>query len=448
MIAGVNSSTGKTTISLGIMAALRRRGMKVQPFKVGPDYIDPGLHTHATGCSSHNLDSWMCGTEVLQTVFAKNAYQADLSIVEGVMGYFDGMRGERILGSSAHVASILEAPVILVVDVRGMSQSCVAVVKGFMEYQPQGWIRGVILNHATEFHKIYVCPFIESELGVKALGCMPSQESLSMPERHLGLLPADENEALAVHLERMADWVEKYVDLDEVVNIAEKANPLALSPVVERIPARVAIGVARDQAFSFYYRDSLDYLEELGAELHYFSPMKDAALPPVDGLYFGGGFPEMFLDSLSGNTTMLDSIRQAHAKGLPILAECGGLMYLCRGVVDWDGKYWPGVGIVPADIQMTRRLQALGYLQATALKDTILGSSGHILMGHEFHYSTMTEVSPEDLAFTLDGGLRPGQRVEGFAKDNLLASYLHLQLRANADAARNFLNACALYRSA
>lgn len=447
MIAGVHSSSGKTTISLGLMAALRRRGVKVQPFKVGPDYIDSGLHTHASGRSSHNLDSWMMSPEVMNTVFAKNARQAEVSIIEGVMGLFDGFRGERIAGSSAQVALMLKTPVVLVVDVNNMSQSCVALVKGFMDYEPGVEIKGVILNHASAFHKEWVVPNLETELGVRVLGCVPRQEAIAIPERHLGLLPADEHGALASHLEKIADLIEAHLDLEAVLALAGQAAPLEFNWQPPQVRTRTTIGVARDAAFSFYYQDSLDYLTEQGVELKFFSPMRDVCLPEVDGVYIGGGFPEMFLPQLSNNLSMKKAIQEAHRSGMPILAECGGLMYLTRTLKDFNGDSWSGVGVVPADIIMTRKLQELGYIEATALRETVIAAPGEVVRGHEFHYSTLEGLNPAQQAFSLEGGMTRGKRQDGYAEGSLLASYLHLQLRANPVAARRFVEACVNYRN-
>jgi len=446
MIAGVHSSSGKTTVSLGLMAALKRHQITVQPFKVGPDYIDPGLHSHASGRSSHNLDSWMMPPEVIQTVFAKNASKAEISIIEGVMGLFDGYRGERIAGSSAHLAMMLKTPVVLVVDVKSMSQSCVALVKGFKEYQPGVDIKAVVLNQATPFHQEWLAPNLEDELGVKVLGCVPRQESISIPERHLGLLPADEHGELTSQLNKMADLIETHLDLEAVLALSRETEPLPQSFEAPQVEKRVTIGIARDAAFSFYYQDSLDYLAELGAELKFFSPLNDSSLPEVDGIYIGGGFPEMFLPQLSQNSAMKEALHRAHRMGMPILAECGGLMYLSRNIRDWEGKSWSGVGLVPGEIIMTRKLQELGYVQATALNDTVIAESGEVLRGHEFHYSTLEGISPQDGAFEFEGGMRPGLRRGGYAEGSLLASYLHLQLRANPTAAQRFMSRCVEYR--
>ncbi|MEQ8201892.1 MAG: cobyrinate a,c-diamide synthase [Syntrophomonadaceae bacterium] len=445
MIAGVHSSVGKTTISLGIMKALSRQGMNVQPFKVGPDYIDPGLHYHATGNRSHNLDGWMSSPPVVATVFARNADRADISVIEGVMGFYDGGRERGIKGSSAEMSINLKVPVILVVDASAAAQSCIAVAKGFIDYCPDVQIRGVILNRATEYHKIWISPVLEEELGVKVIGCLPYNDQVSMPERHLGLLPADENRELRERIDSMADHVTQYLDLDAVRQIADNAPEIDLEYQVEEAGPMVTIGVARDRAFSFYYQDSLDLLQELGAELVYFSPLDDGSIPRVDGLYIGGGFPEMFLDELSANQGMIEHIQAAFNGRVPIWAECGGFMYLCREICDWEGKSWAGAGIVPARVRMTRKLQALGYVEATALGDSIIARQGDVLRGHEFHFSIEENLDPSCYAFAVQGGIRSAPGHDGYNRDNVLASYVHLHLRSNKTAAVNFLQACRKY---
>lgn len=446
MIAGAHSSAGKTTISLGLMRALSRRGTKVQPFKVGPDYIDPGLHRHAAGRPSHNLDSWMGSRSVVETIFARNAASADISIIEGVMGFYDGARGERIKASSADIALILDVPVILVIDVGAMAQSCIAVAKGFIDYCPEVRIQGLILNKGGDYHKHWIVPDLEKELGVKAIGCLPGDTRISMPERHLGLLPADENPELTKKLDQMADHIEKHLDLDTLLQIASRAPQLDIHNQVQSQKYDVKIGVARDRAFSFYYQDSLDFLEEMGAQLIFFSPLDDTSLPPVDGVYIGGGFPEMFLDELAGNESMISHLRKARDAGMPILAECGGLMYLSEQIIDWEGRSWDTAAIVPARVRMTRQLQALGYVEASVLQDSIVGHRGDVLRGHEFHFSTVENIDPAAHAFSITGGMRAEARYDGFSAGNVVASYVHLHLRSNPSMVDSYLRACNAYR--
>jgi cobyrinic acid a,c-diamide synthase len=420
-------------------------GMNVQAFKVGPDYIDPGLHCHATGHKSHNLDCWMGSTEVVQTVFARNAINADVSVIEGVMGFYDGVRGEGMKGSSADIALLLNTPVLLVVNAQGMAHSCIALVKGFIDYCPGVNIQGVILNQAADFHNNWVRKSLENELGIQLIGCLPRDENMSMPERHLGLLPADENEELHDRIQRMADRIESCLDLKAVLKIAQNAPALDIAEPEHPGSYKVRIGVARDRAFSFYYQDSLDYLQDLGAELVFFSPLDDTVLPPIDGLYIGGGFPEMFLDELSSNQSMLAAIREAYENKIPIFGECGGYMYLCRHIIDWDERDWSGVGIIPARIKMTRSLQALGYVEATALQDSIISRRGDIFRGHEFHYSTIENEFPDQFACSLSGGRSIDVRNDGYIEGTVFASYVHLHLRSNSAVAENFLRSCAAY---
>ncbi len=448
MIAGVQSGVGKTTLTLGIMAALKRKGLKVQPYKIGPDYIDPGIHYHAAGSKSHNLDSWMGNDQVIKTIFCKNSQAADISIVEGVMGLFDGAKGERLRGSSAHVAISLGIPVILVVNVKGMARSCLALIKGFKEFEPELNLQGVILNNAgSDYYKTIIKNSIETELGIKVLGCLSKNKKITMPERHLGLLPAEENQELNQVLNLMADMVEEEVDLQGIINIAQSSAQLNFNYIPPSSINEVTIGVARDKAFNFYYQDSLDFLQELGAKLEFFSPLNDTEIPQVDGLYIGGGFPEMFMEKLTKNHTMISSIKNAYKKGMPIFAECGGFIYLSEKVVDLNGNSWSGVGLVPTKVEMTKKLAALGYVQAKAINDSILIEKDNILRGHEFHYSVMSEISPEKAAFELVGGKGPDNRRDGYVHKNLLATYVHIHLRSNPEAAQNFIDSCWEYRS-
>ncbi len=446
MIAGVHSGVGKTTVTLGILAALSRMGLGVQPYKVGPDYIDPGWHFCAAGQRSHNLDSWMGTNEVVQTVFCKHAAGSDISVIEGVMGLFDGVKGGGIKGSSAHIAMILKVPVILVVNVMGMAQSCVALVKGFMEYQPGLQLAGVILNQAADFHQSYLKKALEDELGIPVLGCLSRCSDIQMPARHLGLLPAAEHDSVNDIIGTMADLVEASVDLEGLLHIARKANGIDFTPVPGMSAKVTCIGVARDEAFSFYYQDSLDYLEEIGAELCYFSPLHDSELPAVDGLYLGGGFPEMFLPQLAANQAMHGALRRAYQAGMPIYGECGALMYLSTGITDFEQATWPGVGIVPAVSSMERRLVGMGYIDATARYDSILARAGESVRGHEFHYSTISPVDESSAAYSLTGGKGASDRLEGYNAGNLLASYVHLHLRSNPGAAKRFIASCLEYR--
>ncbi len=454
VIAGVQSGVGKTTLSLGLMRALCNRGLTVRPFKVGPDYIDPGLHYQACGFKSHNLDTWMGTEEVVKSIFVKNAAGADIAIIEGVMGLYDGVKNRRIEGSTAELAMLLDVPLILVVNVQGMAQSCVALIKGFMDYEPQLKLRAVVLNNSGEYHKTVLKNRLEKELGIKVLGCLPRQEEVKMPSRHLGLMPAEENHIIQTSIARMAELIESNIDLEAIMQLAQTAGALnsteqssfQLDKNSQETGQQIVLGVARDAAFTFYYQDSLDYLAELGAKIVYFSPLKDEALPNVDGLYLGGGFPEMFLPQLAANQSMLRSIREAHKQAMPIYAECGGLLYLSERIMDFDNRLWPGAGIVAASASMSKSLKGLGYVEAILVQDTILGRKDDVLRGHEFHYSTVSGLTAQHSAYLLNGGKGEDGRLDGFVQDNLLASYVHLHLRSNPAAAANFLATCAAFK--
>ncbi|WP_333870205.1 cobyrinate a,c-diamide synthase [Desulforamulus putei] len=450
VMAGTHSGVGKTTLTLGLLAALGRRGLRVQPFKVGPDYIDPGLHRAAAGQISHNLDSWMGSPEEVRQLFLKHAPASDLAVVEGVMGLFDGARGQGEAGSTAQVAKVLKAPVVLIFSAKGLARSAAALVKGYRTFDPELNICGVIANGvSSERHRQLIRETIAGELGIPLLGALDNRQEIVMPQRHLGLLPAEENNDLHNILRQLATIIEEQIDIDALLQLARQAPDLDAGAV---LPAAgpftgVRLAVARDEAFNFYYQDSLDYLTELGAEVQFFSPLKDAALPEnIHGIYIGGGFPEQFLPALSANRSIKEQIYLACRNGMPVYAECGGLMYLCRSVCTLSGERYDGVGLVPAGVRMGNRLAALGYVRATIIRPGILGGAGLELKGHEFHWSSPEDFPEEFSAYRLSGGRGQDGRTEGYARDNLLASYVHLHFRYNQEAARNLLAACANYK--
>ncbi|KFD40465.1 cobyrinic acid a,c-diamide synthase, partial [Peptococcaceae bacterium SCADC1_2_3] len=346
VIAGVQSGVGKTTIATGLMAAMAEKGYRVQGFKAGPDYIDPGYHTAATGNVSRNLDCWMLPEACLKELFLRAAKGTDLAVIEGVMGLYDGYSGRTEAGSTARLAKLLDAPVILVVDANGMARSAAALVLGYKNFDPALNLSGVIFNHVgSEKHYQTLSEAVAEKTGLKTLGYLPKNAALKMPERHLGLLPADEREELTAHLNKLAQAMAEFLNLEEILSVAKSAPPLDY-PEQSIFPAgqqkKVRIAVARDAAFNFYYQDALDLLAAWGAELVYFSPLVDSSLPQnIQGVYLGGGFPEMFLEPLARNYSMVESIRRAHKKNMPIYAECGGLMYLSEGIIDFAGSFYP-----------------------------------------------------------------------------------------------------------
>ena len=441
VIAGTNSGVGKTTIVAGLLAAYRASGHGVQSFKVGPDYIDPGFHKIASGRESYNLDSWLVPPDTLPTFFASMSGDADLAIIEGVMGLYDG--GREGVSSTAQIAKQLGAPVVLVIDCKAMGESAAAIAMGFREYDKDVDFKGVILNRlGSDNHERMVREGME-KIGVPVIGAIRRDDRMHSPERHLGLTPVtevDPTEAIAT----IQHAVESMVDLEALYKVAASATPMpAPIDITKGVTKRTKIGVAYDEAFSFYYPASLSALEAQGAELVYFSPLKDSAIPDVDGLVFGGGFPEMFLQALSENTAMKESIRKANQCSMPIYAECGGLMYLCEHIHDFDGNVFDTVGVVPANCVMQQKLQKVGYVTATAKRNTLLGNTGTALHGHEFHFSTM-EPTIEDFpwAFHLEGGRKPQSYDGGYATDNVLASYLHLNFAGSLEGAKHFVDVC------
>lgn len=456
ILAGTNSGCGKTTLSAGIMAALVKRGITVQPFKVGPDYIDPMFHTFVTGRYSRNLDSWLMDEATVMHLFQKNARGCGLALVEGVMGLYDGFGGSSIEGSTAHVSRILKSPVVIVMNAYGMALSAAALVQGFKDFKGGTDIRGVILNRIDSRGLfVYLKDIIESNTGVKVLGYMPHSGEYALPERHLGLVPGVEVADLRDRLDRLAQAVEKTIDLDMLVNMAEEAPELEKSaagvPAVKS-GAHVRIGVAWDKAFNFYYRDNLDLLEMLGAELVYFSPLGDGRLPAgIDGVYFGGGFPEVFARKLSNNTSMMNDVREKLLNGLPAYAECGGLMYLCRTIRDKNGESYDMADVIPACCEMTTALQRFGYLTVNFCRDNILGGRGSTTRAHEFHYSTLKveEGHKIDYCYEIQKQTGSGKQIsyrDGVKLCNLLAAYQHIHFWSNPQLAANFVENCIKHR--
>lgn len=447
VIAGTQSGVGKTTLVSALLLALRRRGLAVQAYKVGPDYIDPGYHEVATGRPCHNLDSWLMPPARLQSLVAATARGMDAAVVEGVMGLYDG--GRNGVASTAAIAKLLQAPVVLAVDAASAGESVAATVLGFREYDPAVHFAGVIINRlGSDSHRQMVVEAVE-RIGVKVLGTVRRNNSLKVPERHLGLLPVTENDAGKI-LDKIHEAVCGQLDIDALLSLAQTAPALSY-PALPVLPAtrRARIGVAKDEAFSFYYPESLRVLEETGAELVFFSPLRDAAVPSVDGLLFGGGFPEMFLERLAANRAMAEAIRRAAASGMPVLAECGGYMYLCRQVAAFDGVCHAMVGLIPESCRMETTLQKVGYVEAEALADNLLCRNGERLRGHEFHFSCMLDeaaAAETYRAFRLVRSRSGEAAYGGYARGRVLASYLHLHFAGNLQAAENFVRTCSLYR--
>ena len=442
VIAATQSGGGKTTLVTGLLAALRARGLTVQSFKVGPDYIDLGYHRLASGRTGHNLDTWLVPEARLTEIFARECAGADIAVIEGVMGLYDG--GRRGISSTAAIAKALDAPVLLVIDAKSVGASAAATALGFRVYDSRLNLAGVLLNRlGSDTHEEMIREAMAG-IDMAVYGVLRRDAALALPERHLGLTPVEEN-AAAETVRAIGERVEAGLDLDSILKLARSAAPMRIAEVKRAEKAApVRIAVARDEAFSFYYAASLAELEAHGAEIIAFSPLHDEALPEVDGVLIGGGFPEMFAAQLAENTSMRASLCRAAEEGMPIYAECGGYMYLMQSLVDFDGVEHTMAGIFPARARMTEKLQMVGYVEAEQTVDTVLGAAGLLLHGHEFHFSVEEAERAADLVrpFTFTK-LRNGARyAAGCVYKNVLGSYLHLHFAGCQTAAENFVEAC------
>ncbi|GAA2234525.1 cobyrinate a,c-diamide synthase [Kitasatospora cystarginea] len=448
VIAAPSSGAGKTTVATGLMAALSARGLAVSPHKVGPDYIDPGYHSLAAGRPGRNLDAYLCGPERIAPLFLHGAAGADIAVVEGVMGLFDGAGGRGELASTAHVAKLLRAPVVLVVDASSQSRSVAALVHGFASWDPEVRLAGVILNRvASDRHELLLREALEEGSGVPVLGSVRRAAGVATPSRHLGLIPAVERSAEALRaVGDMGELVAASVDLDALVALARSAPPLDAEPwsaagEVSAVPGRPRIALASGAAFSFSYAENAELLAAAGAEVVPFDPLHDAGLPDgTAGLVIGGGFPEMYVSELSENAALRTSIAALAASGAPVAAECAGLLYLGR---ELDGK--PMCGVLDTTARMTERL-TLGYREAVAVRESVLAPAGLRVRGHEFHRTVCEPGSGPQPAWGWRGP--DGPRTEGFTAGSVHASYLHLHWAGAPALAERLVRAAAGYRTA
>jgi len=442
LIGGVHSGVGKTTITSGIAAAFRQRGLAVQPFKCGPDYIDPSYHSLAAGRPCHNLDSWMLTPEATCQLFAHYAGGCDVAIVEGVMGLYDGGQG-----ASAEVAKLLGAPVVLIINAASMAESAGAIALGYRQFDPAVNIAGVILNNVNSpSHLRWLKESIEGRACLPVIGYMPRRTELKVPERHLGLVPTSETGAMTEYFDRLRCQTEETIDVGRLLEVARSAPELdevsqgSLFPMMAK--GVTTIAVARDEAFSFYYQANLDMLAARGVRLAYFSPIRDEALPEgARGLYIGGGFPEVFGAQLEANRGLRQSIKEAADAGMPIYAECGGLMYLAEGIINHQGQRFEMVGLLPGDSVMQRSMQRMGYTVAEAAADSVIARCGQRLRGHLFHWSIL----PGPVGSCAYHIIEPCQQMEGFIcgpRNNVLASYLHLHFASDPKLADRFIESC------
>jgi len=448
VIAGTSSGVGKTTVTVALARSFAARGLRVVAFKCGPDYLDPTYHARATGAACHNLDGWMMGRDAVRATFARAAAGADLALIEGVMGLFDGASPVEEAGSTAEIAKWLDAPVLAVIDASGIARTIAAIVNGLVAFDPALRIGGVVASrvgsrgHLELLRRASPYPPIA--------GGLPVVDALAFPDRHLGLVAADRAALPDAVLDGWGEQAAAWFDLDAVLAIARAAPPLEVADAVAAPPPpRCRIGLAVDDAFHFYYDDNLRRLEAAGAELVRFSPIDDAKPPAVDGVYLGGGYPEAHAAALSANRTMRAGLRALAGRGTPIYAECGGLMYLSEAIVSRDGVRHHMVGAVAGEAVMADRLQALGYVEVETQARSLLGAAGVRFRGHQFRYSELRGVPDEVERIYRMRRRRDGQAsLEGYRRGNVVASYVHAHWASNPEVPRAFVDACLAARSA
>jgi cobyrinic acid a,c-diamide synthase len=475
VIAGERSGVGKTTVTLTLLASLRRRDRLVQSFKVGPDYIDPMFHQHVTGRACRNLDPVLTSEAYVQQCFAHHSQLSEYALVEGVMGLFDGVKkikewrvgGTRKItmpntqcpipnsqcpmpnsqcptdfASTAHIARLLNLPVVLVIDCSRLSGSVAAIAHGYQSFDPRIKIAGVVLNRVGSDRHLSLLKDSLEPLQLPIIGELRRQDNITIPDRHLGLVPTAELPELNALIDRLADLGDTCFDWQHLLPLL-KSKPLPHTPFPPHPPSSVRIAVARDRAFNFYYQDNLDLLQQLGAELVFWSPLEDDGIPKdVQGMYFGGGFPEVFAQQLAENNSVRDGVKTAILKGMPAIAECGGLMYLCEQIIDFEGKSWSMAGVLPTSAVMGGRL-TLGYRRAVALQDNLLVKSGTTVYGHEFHRSHLTLAPNQPLFETSRYDCDENMGCEGWGLPaNIHASYVHLHWGESREIPQQFIHQC------
>lgn len=451
MIAAPKSGSGKTIITCALLKALKNRGEQIVSYKCGPDYIDPMFHEQIIGIPSKNLDTFFTGEDITKELFLKNRTENDFAVMEGVMGLFDGLGGVREEGSSYHLAKVTETPIVLVIDAKGMGRSVIPMIAGYLAYDKEHLIQGIILNKMSKAYYEIIKPLIEDELGIKVLGYFPVQKELHIESRHLGLVMPNELDDIQKRLQAVSEELEKTVDVDAIKHIAERASELIVTHKKmskdghskEKEIKRPVIAVAKDEAFCFYYEDNLLMLQEMGAELQFFSPLRDAILTEhCDALLIGGGYPELYVNELSRNISMKNAIKQAFDKGMPIVAECGGFMYLHEAIVDKDGVSHPMVGVIPAACEYKGKLVRFGYIEIKEQKNHFLPEGEHI-KGHEFHYFDSKDNGESCIAIKPTTGREYSCVMTG---ESYWLGFPHLYYPSNPLLAENFVKKAAEYK--
>ncbi len=455
VIAGTSSGVGKTSLALGLARALVRHGLRVQTFKVGPDFLDPTYLAVASGRTCYNLDGWMTSRAYVEPLFARATADADIAVVEGVMGMFDGASFLSLEGSTAEIAQWLAAPVVLVVNAHGVARSIAATVAGFARFDPAVHVAGVIANQSgSPRHRDWLAESLAAAGLPPLVGAVPRGALPTLASRHLGLVAADRTSVDPQVIERLADACQEHLDLALLVELARSAEARSGEVRHERAgeaaspsQACVRLGIARDAAFHFYYPDNLEALQRRGAQLVSFSPIHDRRLPQdLDALYFGGGYPEIYAQELSANTTMLDDVRRFADSGRCVYAECGGLIYLGRSIEGRDGRRFPLAGVLPLDAAMRESLKVLGYREVTFATDGLWGPAGRTCRGHEFHYSELTcDDGPEQVwrpAYSVHRRAGGEAGCRGFSRGAVQAGYIHLHWASQPEAVDYFLSRC------
>ncbi|KRN96181.1 cobyrinic acid a,c-diamide synthase [Furfurilactobacillus siliginis] len=434
LLAGANSGSGKTTVTLGLLKVLSEK-MAVQPYKIGPDYVDTKFHSRITGRPSRNIDNFLIPDEdILKYLFLKNTEDVDIGVVEGVMGLYDGLGSDKDAFSTSAIAKLLHLPVILVVDGHGMSTSVAAIVKGYVAFDPEVNICGVIINNIMgKTHFDLIKKAVERYTDIPVIGYLPRDKEMSLPSRQLGLVPDKEIDKVDEKIDLVAQHISETVDVDRILELTNSYDEQATDPL-QLYQSSLRIGIARDEAFNFYYADNLELMKKAGLKIVFFSPIHDQQLPEVDALYFGGGYPEEFARELSENVSMRTAIKEFSASGAPIYAECGGVMYLGDALMIRDDRF-EMVGVLSGHSEMTPRLKKFGYCYVDVTNDCLLGTQGTQLVGHEFHHSVFT-VESSDLKPVLEmKKVRDGEVVDtwtgGYQVGNTFASYLHIHFYQN-----------------
>ena len=433
------SGVGKTSITCAIIYGIKKRGYSVQSFKVGPDFIDPSYLSSVSARSSRNLDPWLMGVRGIVKTFVKNS-GVDFSVIEGVMGYYDGFSGDSNYSSTYHVASILKTPVILVLDASKTARSIAATALGFVKFHKNSRISGFILNKIGSRKHDELCRQALSPLNIPIVGSIPRNTDFSMESRHLGLIPVSEQKQLQSKISKIAKSMSDFIAIDKIIQIGSKVPPLRSVHEEKNSKQKTTIAVALDESFNFYYQDNLDALKKEGAKIEFFSPISDLKVPDCDGIYIGGGFPEVLGKELEKNSRMKKNIKDLAELGKPIYAECGGLMYLTK-LIDYGTTKFKMVGLYDVTTKMQKKLK-LNYTKASISNDCLVGRSSNTIQGHEFHFSELDSVSQDSkFAYKLTIGLGIKNQKDGLVMHNTLASYMHLHF-ALPGIARTFVQNC------